>query len=160
MKANLAIYWALVLGAPLVACAAADNLSPEVSANPDPVVVGATPISSPKRHRTEPSTSPDKTASFVLELSYAERIIVPRGSDLHVTVTDAVGRKVFTRNAKTKADSPPYLVEVSVKSPASFPLTVDANLVSAIGHRFSERVQVAQLPSQRSKPVEIDLKAH
>ena len=43
---------------------------------------------------------------------------------------------------QTEMDSPPYLMDVPLRSAANLPLTVHASLVSVLGHEFSQTQQV------------------
>jgi hypothetical protein len=94
--------------------------------------------------------------NLTLELTYSQRVLVPRGSLLAVQVSDAKSQPVFTRNIKTKTDAPPYTVVVPVKGSAVFPLTVKASLQSPVGHKFSRTVELAK-SEQPSAPVEIKM---
>src|ERR1700730_7133524 len=47
-----------------------------------------------------------------LELGYVYEVVVPRGSDLKVTVVDAAGKMIGGREMKTELDSPPYLMQI------------------------------------------------
>jgi hypothetical protein len=96
--------------------------------------------------------------SFKLELTYAEKILVPRGSDLNVKIHDATGKTVFTHKTTTGQDAPPYVVSVAINSPVAYPLKVDAKLVSRIGHRFGESTEISESGAQGAKPVEIWMK--
>jgi hypothetical protein len=97
-------------------------------------------------------------ASFKLELTYAQKILVPRGSGLDVKIHDATGKTVFTRKTTTGQDIPPYVIKVAINQPVTFPLTVDAKLVSRIGHHFGESVEITESGAQGPKPVEILMK--
>jgi hypothetical protein len=88
--------------------------------------------------------------TFTLTLTYAERIAVPAGSELNVRVHDAAGQMVFEQKTATTRNAPPYTIGVSVPRATSFPLRVDVELVSRIGHRFGERAELAQSDIQAS----------
>jgi uncharacterized lipoprotein YbaY len=94
-------------------------------------------------------------SSFKLELSYAQKLLVPRGSALTIHIHDATGKMVFTRKTTTANDAPPYFIDVAFNNSVTYPLKVDARLVSRIGHQFSETVQINQTDVQEAKPVEI-----
>lgn len=93
-----------------------------------------------------------------LELGYIQSIIVPRGSRLNVRVQDSVGKTVGEREIKTEMDSPPYLMDVPLKSASNLPLTVHASLVSVLGHEFSQTQQVAGSQITRAELVGIDMR--
>ncbi|MGH6815402.1 MAG: hypothetical protein ACREC6_06845 [Hyphomicrobiaceae bacterium] len=85
-----------------------------------------------------------------LDLTYAQRLLVPKGSDLQVVIRDQDGKTIFTRRTRTQADGPPYPVSVPLEAPV-YPLLVEATLKSKTGHLFTETVEVkdrsaAQLP--------------
>jgi hypothetical protein len=82
-------------------------------------------------------------------------LLVPRGSALTIHIHDATGKMVFTRKTTTANDAPPYFIDVAFNSSVTYPLKVDARLVSRIGHQFSETVQINQTDVQEEKPVEI-----
>ncbi|MDF0519030.1 hypothetical protein P0R31_17485 [Bradyrhizobium yuanmingense] len=82
--------------------------------------------------------------SLNLELTYSQRILVPRGSDLAIKIQDAAGRNIFAKAVKTTQDAPPYVVTVPMKSSVAYPLTIDANLASKLGHHFNENVTLAE----------------
>jgi hypothetical protein len=92
-----------------------------------------------------------------LELGYIYEIVVPRGSELKVTVEDAAGKMVGEREMKTELDSPPYLIEVPLKPSPAYPITVHATLKSVLGHEFSETRQIggAQVASADFVPIEM-----
>ena len=62
------------------------------------------------------------------KISYAERILVPKGSVLTVSVHDSAGRPIFSNSSEIKQSAPPYLVRVSLNDVPSYPLTLEANL--------------------------------
>ena len=96
-------------------------------------------------------------SSFKIQLTYSEKLLVPRGSNVAVTITDAKGHKVTQLNSSTKQDAPPYLIEIPIKKTLAYPLTLDAELVSRIGHRFSERTTIDESSVQADAPIEIHL---
>jgi hypothetical protein len=93
-----------------------------------------------------------------LELGYIEDIIVPRGSKLSVKVDDAAGKTIGEREAKTELDSPPYLMDIPLKTSANLPLTVHASLVSVLGHEFSQTRQIDRAEIARAESVAIDMR--
>jgi hypothetical protein len=95
--------------------------------------------------------------SFKIQLTYSEKLAVPPGSNLSVTITDAGGHKVTELKSVTKKDSPPYLLEIPIKKRMAYPLTLDAELASRIGHRFSERTTIDERSVQGDAPIEIHL---
>src|ERR1700755_1384105 len=111
-------------------------------------------ISSANEHLTaaivEPKThSLSRTPnSLNLELTYSQRILVPRGSDLAIKIQDATGKSIFAKAVKTTHDAPPYIVMVPVKTPVAYPLTIDANLASKLGHQFNENITLAESEAQ------------
>jgi uncharacterized lipoprotein YbaY len=82
--------------------------------------------------------------SLKLELTYSQRILVPRGSDLTIKIQDATGKRIFAQAVKTTEDAPPYFVTVAMKTPVAYPLTIDANLASKLGHQFNENITLAE----------------
>jgi hypothetical protein len=93
-----------------------------------------------------------------LELGYIEDIIVPRGSKLSVKVEDAVGKTIGEREAKTELDSPPYVMDIPLKTSTNLPLTVHASLVSVLGHEFSQTRQIDGAEIARADSVAIDMR--
>jgi len=85
-----------------------------------------------------------------LQVSYLERLFVPRGSEFEITVTDAAGAETVT-TALSEA-GPPYALSVPVAADAAYPLTVDVVLRSRVGHVLSGQGAVAAAPAG---PVEI-----
>src|SRR5467141_650865 len=55
--------------------------------------------------------------SLKLELTYSQRILVPRGSDLAIKIQDATGKSIFAQAVKTTHEAPPYMVTVPMKTP-------------------------------------------
>ncbi|MDF0519025.1 hypothetical protein P0R31_17460 [Bradyrhizobium yuanmingense] len=100
---------------------------------------------------------PRLRSSFKIRVTYSEKLSVPRGSDITVTITDAKGHKVSKSHNSTKQDGPPYLLEIPIKKITAYPLTLDAELVSRIGHRFSERTTIAESSLRGDAPIEIHL---
>jgi hypothetical protein len=96
-------------------------------------------------------------STFKIRFTYSEKLTVPRGSNISVTITDAKGQKVTQLNSSTKQDDPPYLLEVPIKKTTAYPLTLDAELVSRIGHRFSERTTIDESSLRGDVPIEIRL---
>jgi len=86
--------------------------------------------------------------SLKLELTYSQRILVPSGSDLTIKIQDATGKSIFTQAVKTTHDVPPYIVTVPMKTPVAYPLTIDANLASKLGHQFNENITLAESEAQ------------
>ena len=82
--------------------------------------------------------------SLNLELTYSQRILVPRGSDLAIKIQDATGKSIFAKAVKTTQEAPPYIVTVPMKGSVAYPLTIDANLASKLGHHFNENVTLAE----------------
>ncbi|WP_420737768.1 hypothetical protein [Bradyrhizobium japonicum] len=115
---------------------------------------GAHPQTDPVQH--EP-TNRRLRSSFKIGLTYSEKLSVPRGSDITVTITDAKGHKVTQLNSSTKQDGPPYLLKIPIKKTTAYPLTLDAELVSRIGHRFSERTTIDESSVRGDAPIEIHL---
>jgi hypothetical protein len=115
--------------------------------------------------RAHPQTDPAQQeptnrrlrSSFKIGLTYSEKLAVPRGSVITVTITDAKGHKVTKLNSSTKQDGPPYLLEIPIKKTTAYPLTLDAELVSRIGHRFSERTTINESSVRGDAPIEIHL---
>jgi hypothetical protein len=112
-----------------------------------------------KYAESEPTgkNSEGSRALLHLELGYIEDIVVPRGSKLSVKVEDATGETVGEREAKTEFDSPPYLMDLPLKASANLPLTIHANLVSVLGHEFSQTRQIDRAEVVRAS-VAIDMK--
>ncbi|WP_420737774.1 hypothetical protein [Bradyrhizobium japonicum] len=86
--------------------------------------------------------------SLKLELTYSQRILVPQGSDLAIKVQDATGKSIFSQAIKTTREAPPYIVTVPVNIPVAYPLTIDANLASKLGHQFNENITLAESETQ------------
>ncbi len=89
-----------------------------------------------------------------VELNYAQRVLVPRGSELRIVVRDAKDNRIFFDNIKTKTDAPPYMLEIPFGPSATFPLKVDASLKSVIGHKFSQRFQLQRVATA-TPPVKV-----
>lgn len=85
-----------------------------------------------------------KPNSLNLELTYSQRILVPRGSDLAIKVQDATGRSIFAKAVKTTQEAPPYSVTVPMKTSVAYPLTIGASLASKLGHHFNENVTLSE----------------
>ncbi len=110
------------------------------------------------RKATSPKAKSGTTAhSFKLQLTYSEKVLVPRGSKIEVSVHDASGKPVASIKTKTKHDAPPYVLEIPVRSAPTYPLKVDAELTSRIGHRFTESTEIEADATQNQTPVEIHL---
>lgn len=100
---------------------------------------------------------PRLRSSFKIRFTYSEKLTVPRGSDITVTLTDANGHKLSQLHSATKQDGPPYQLEIPIKRTTAYPLTLDAELVSRIGHRFSERTTIDESSLRGDAPIEIHL---
>jgi hypothetical protein len=94
--------------------------------------------------------------SIKVQLDYFEKLLVPRGSKIEIALHDASGKKVATVKTTTRHDAPPYLVEIPIKAALTFPLKLDAELVSRVGHRFSESKEVDEQLIQ-TQPLELHL---
>jgi hypothetical protein len=92
-----------------------------------------------------------------LHLTYSERLLVPKGSEIGLTVRDANGTQIYAVKTATQRDAPPYLLEVPIKSRIAYPLKVDASLTSRIGHRFSESTEISESDASGRNAVEIRL---
>jgi hypothetical protein len=143
------------------ACSAA-TLSP-VAADWEDQSVPSQPAASIDAPPLEPvaftrnSSNAKASSSVKLELKYAERILVPRGSELRVRVKDAKGQAVFAQKSATKHDAPPYQVEVPIRKTVAYPLTIEVSLVSRTGHRFSESLEFSQTDVEKPAPLQITM---
>lgn len=99
-----------------------------------------------------------RSPSLQLELSYIYDVVIPRGSELNVTVKDAVGKAVLDRNIKIAREVPPYFLEVPIDESLAYPLTVHAALHSSLGHQFSQSAQIDQSQVEKAEPVAIEMK--
>jgi hypothetical protein len=114
--------------------------------------------SPPVVEETRQSTASGKVStSLRLTLTYSEKILVPKGSELKINVQDSTGQTIFSNKIKTDHDAPPYRVEVPLRKDISYPLIVDAELLSKIGHRFSEHVNIVRSGLQGANTVTIRL---
>lgn len=121
------------------------------------VANGSHEVASPKRldKKVAPSGMTKAMAKVItVELNYAQRVLVPRGSKIKVVVRDAQERPIFSNNIKTMTDAPPYTLEIPFESSALFPLQVYASLESVIGHKFSRRF-LLQRVSKADTPVKV-----
>jgi hypothetical protein len=103
------------------------------------------------------STNRRLPSSFKVRFTYSEKLAVPRGSKLTVTISDGKGHKVTQLSSSTKQDNPPYLLEIPIKKAKAYPLTLDAELISRIGHRFSKRITLDESSSLGDVPIEVNL---
>jgi uncharacterized lipoprotein YbaY len=121
------------------------------------VANGSPEVASPKRldKKVAPSSMTKAMAKVItVELDYAQRVLVPRGSKIKVVVRDAQERPIFSNNIKTMTDAPPYTLEIPFETSALFPLQVYASLESVIGHKFSQRF-LLQRVSKADAPVKV-----
>src|SRR5215216_2268721 len=105
MAHRLILLSVLVAGVHVSACAS--TLSPP----PAQVAVVAPPAQPDTRAPAAPKGPPRRTAAgsaVKLHLTYSERLLVPRGSEIGLTVRDANGNQVYTVKTSTKRDAPPY----------------------------------------------------
>jgi hypothetical protein len=114
-----------------------------------PLAVGLAAVAalhngSPSAFGASAGASRNPAKALKLELTYSERVLVPRGSQIDVRIYDATGKMISTQQIRTKRDAPPYVVDVSIKDEATYPLRVEAHLVSSIGHKFSESIKVSK----------------
>ena len=109
--------------------------------------------------KTMPGWSkPRALQSFKLELTYSERFLVPRGSAIDLTVHDATGKSVYTLKTTTKHDAPPYKIQVTLRAPPTYPLKIDADLLSRVGHRLFETAEISREAVESGRPFTIHLK--
>jgi hypothetical protein len=120
--------------------------------------VGSAPTLAWEKAGGVPGLQLARSPSLQLELSYIYEIIIPRGSELKVTIKDAVGKAVLDRKIKIAREFPPYFLEVPIDESLAYPLTVHANLRSSLGHEFSQTAQVDQSQVKKAEPVPIEMK--
>lgn len=154
-NAGIVAFIAAIAGCGSAGSGACESIATPVAPAAQVTVVATSEAAAPSA-TTVASHQP--AASFKLELTYAQKILVPRGSGLDVKIHDATGKTVFTRKTTTGQDAPPYVIKVAINQPVTYPLTVDAKLVSRIGHHFGESVEVTESGAQGAKPVEIWMK--
>lgn len=155
-NAGIVAFTAAIMGCGSAGSGACDSIAAAAPAAPAAQVAAI--ATSETSEPTAAVASHQSRASFKLELTYAQKILVPRGSGLDVKIHDATGKTVFTRKTTTGQDAPPYVIKVAINQPITYPLTVDAKLVSRIGHHFGESVEVTESGAQGPKPVEIWMK--
>lgn len=80
-----------------------------------------------------------------LAVIFYERLLVPKGAALSITVTDAKGKSTTT-NIKTTTGLP-YRVEVPLGKASTTPLEVEVTLTSPAGHVLSGSKSFATLPN-------------
>ncbi|MEM7216209.1 MAG: hypothetical protein AAF423_11760 [Pseudomonadota bacterium] len=106
---------------------------------------------------TKPSSSSVKLAAkqdtvraqtLNVEISYRERLHIPAGSMLSVTLQGTSGSKNVL-NTPIKS-GPPYVVKIKLNKDQLYPVTVKAKLVSTNGHQLAGDVTLNSAPS---KPV-------
>lgn len=148
----------LVLALVSFSCSATNLLAVSNGRSERPVLSLAQEEERPHEAAAALQSSSSKTGSIKFELKYAERVLVPRGSELNVRVKDAKGKIVFAQKSKTKHDAPPYVVEVPIRKDVAYPLTFEADLVSRVGHRFSESLELNQSDAEKPAPVQITMR--
>ncbi|WP_370101257.1 hypothetical protein [Bradyrhizobium yuanmingense] len=127
-------------------------------ATPDQPAGNQVQATRPQTDATPQGPAPPRlSSSFKIRVTYSEKLSVPRGSDITVTITDANGHKVSQSHNSTKQDGPPYLLEIPIKKIMAYPVTLDAELISRIGHRFSERTTIDESSLRGDAPIEIHL---
>jgi hypothetical protein len=139
--------------------ATAQQTAVQATAEPTaPPVVAKGPklAQKPGNERPQKDCPPESANKVTFELTYAQRVLVPRGSSVEVVVTDASRKAVARCKVKTAKDAPPYKVVVPIGAAAVFPLQVEASLKSSIGQKFSNRIQLAEAV-ESAKPVAISL---
>jgi hypothetical protein len=77
-----------------------------------------------------------------VKFTYNTKILVPKGSDLKVSVQGPAGAN--TQSFKTKNDAPPYTAVLKLPPDAKFPLKASAVLASTIGHQFTADFEIKQ----------------
>jgi hypothetical protein len=58
----------------------------------------------------------------------------------------------------TKHDAPPYVLNIPIRTALTYPLKLDAELTSRIGHRFTDAAEIVEDTIQGQAPVEIHLR--
>lgn len=121
------------------------------AANPKKVLkVSAKPTQKPSTATRNVETGGNKsmTAATTLDLNvfYLQRILVPAGSKLTLSLTGKGISKPVVQTSLSKG-GPPYKLQMQVPKGAEYPLTVDVLLESSIGHKFSGRGVVQKKPS-------------
>lgn len=139
--------------------ATAQQTAVQVTANlAAPLVVAKGPklAQEPSNEQRQKDCPPGSANKVTFELSYAQRVLLPRGSSVEVVVIDASQKAIARCKVKTAKDGPPYKVVVPIGAAAVFPLQVEASLKSPIGQKFSNRIQLVEAV-ESAKPVAINL---
>jgi hypothetical protein len=129
-------------GAPAsVAPGAAPAAAPDTSTEKAAAEAPSKSTMKPVKHGGPAQTMPpgDKVT---VKFTYNTKILVPKGSDLKVSVQGPGGAN--TQTFKTKNDAPPYTAVLRLPPDAKFPLKASAVLASTIGHQFTADFEIKQ----------------
>lgn len=93
----------------------------------------------------------ESAAKILLNITYAERIAVPKGSAIQIDVTDPSGQQRTNQSTRTKTEGPPYQVEMKLpRSENDQGWQVEVILQSASGHRFAKK-KIVTADEQKQK---------
>jgi hypothetical protein len=112
-----------------------------------------------RRHAQHPRPGrPADGMATRVEATYAARFMLPMGSSLNVTVTDASGRVLSRVRRPAPRTAPPYSVSVRVPRGASFPVTFRGTVETPNGRTLTGSETVSSSGQLASRePVRVSM---
>lgn len=120
---------------------------PSVVTTPKPAVKTPTvkpPVKSASLTRSVMPMS--DSIEMQVSVSFLERIALPAGSKLQVSVVGPASSKPIVVNTLTSA-GPPYMVTLRLPAGMTYPATLSATLNATSGHAFSGQSTLTQRPT-------------
>jgi hypothetical protein len=105
----------------------------------------------------ERSHSSGDKRNLSIDLTYSERVRVPRGSKINLKINDASGKQLVLLKTSTRRDGPPYHLDIHLPPIESYPITINADLESRVGHRFMMDMELSKETIENGAPIVIHL---
>jgi hypothetical protein len=99
-----------------------------------------------------------RPSTVTLNITYSERVAVPKGSMLLINVSNPSGAEKANKTVRTRSGGPPYSVKMQLPRADGVPLWVfDVVLQSTVGHRFSKKEVISSEALHGRTPIEVRL---